>query len=478
MLMLAHPPWLAWIVVGLIVSAVLGWRATRRPLGGARATRQETVDLFRGARIDPLTGLPNRQSFTNALAARLAGDSPSALLLIDLDGFGELNTSHGHRAGDEVLVAASDRLRRISPDLHQLGRLGGDEFALVLDAAGGAAAVELAAVGVLRAMTEPLRTGPHDFACGVSLGIALAPDHGRDPDTLLNAAQSALCQAKDAGGGTWTFFDLARGQAERMRTQLMEELRVAVGGSQITPYYQPIVELRTGHVVGLEVLARWEHPTRGLLVPDTFIPMAEEMQLAGLLSQALMRRVIADAREWSPRLYFAFNVSPGQLRELIAMIRTPPAWPEGVLDPCRLEIEVTESAMIEDIDIAREVIGLLQSRGTRVVLDDFGTGFSNFLHLRELPFDRIKIDKSFVIDIAHDPRAEACVRAMLALGHSLGVDMVAEGIESAETASFVTALGCRFGQGFHYAEPVPSSSVAALLRRLSADAAMRLAAVG
>ena len=441
-------------------------------------SRPHAVDLFRGARVDPLTGLPNRQSFNDALAAYLARKSPAALLLIDLDGFAALNTAYGHRAGDEVLVAASDRLRRLVPDLHQLGRLGGDEFAMLLDAQGGLDAVERSVVAVLRAMREPLRTGPHDFRCGVSVGVALTPDHGTHPDALLQAAQSSLGQVKESGGGTWMIFDSRREQAKRLRIALMEELRAAVGGGQITPHYQPIVDLSSGLVVGLEVLARWEHPARGLLVPDIFIPMAEEMQLAGLISQALMRRVIADARAWPPALYFAFNVSPGQLRELIALVRTPPAWPEGVLDPRRLEIEVTESAMIENIDVAREVIGLLQDRGTRVVLDDFGIGFSNFFHLRELPFDRIKIDKSFVIDIAHDPRAEACVRAMLALGHSLGVDMVAEGIESAETAAFVTELGCRFGQGFHYAEPVPAAAIPALLRRLVPPEPKRLQAIG
>ena len=476
-LLVQAPLWLPWAACAAATIAALACFSYRQSQG-VLAPRQHAVDLFRGARVDPLTGLPNRQSFTDALATRLANGSPAALVLIDLDGFAALNSGYGHRAGDEVLVAAADRLRRLAPDLHRLGRLGGDEFAMFLDASGGAEAIELSAVGLLRAMLEPLRAGPHDFQCGVSLGVALAPDHGRDPDALLQAAQSALGQVKESGGGNWTFFDAGRDRAERARTQLMDELRAALGAGQIVPYYQPIMELSSGQVVGLEVLARWAHPARGLLVPDMFIPLAEEMQLAGLISQALMRRVTADTREWSPKLYFAFNVSPGQLRELIAMVRNPPIWPEGVLDPCRLEIEVTESAMIEDIDVAREVIGLLQDRGTRVVLDDFGVGFSNFLHLRELPFDRIKVDKSFVIDIAHDPRAEACVRAMLALGHSLGVDMVAEGIESAETASFVTALGCRFGQGFHYAEPVPAASVPALLRRLSAPEAKRLLAVG
>ena len=230
------------------------------------------------------------------------------------------------------------------------------------------------------------------------------------------------------------------------------------------PYYQPIVALQDGRLVGLEVLARWQHPTRGLLPPELFIPLAEQMNLTGQITETLMRRVIADARDWPAWLYFAFNVSPGQLRELIGLVRNPPVWPEGMLDPERLEVEVTESALMEDMAVAREVIALLQQRGTRVVLDDFGDGYSNFSHLRALPFDRIKIGRGFVADVAACKRAEACVRAMLALAGSLGIPVVAEGVESAASEARMAELGCRFGQGFHYSEPVAYSGVAALLR--------------
>ena len=246
-----------------------------------------------------------------------------------------------------------------------------------------------------------------------------------------------------------------------------------MAGGAILPVYQPIVDLADGGLVGLEVLARWNHPTRGMLAPDIFIPLAEELGLTGQITQMLMRRVISDARDWPAWLYFAFNVSPGQLRELIGMIRNPPVWPEGTLDPRRMEVEVTESALIEDIVVAREVISLLQARGTRVVLDDFGIGLSNFFHLRELPFDRIKIDRSFIMDIASDPRAEACVRAMLALGASLGIPMVAEGVESARTETRLRELGCRFGQGYIYSEAVSAFEVHGLIRRMAARSAIR-----
>ncbi len=457
-------PLVAGFAAGLLASVFLARRK-----GNRRSPQQRAVEAFRDTRLDPLTRLANRQSFNDALATQLSSGAPLALLIVDLDGFAALNAAHGQRAADETLVAVADRLRRLTPDLHRLARLGGDEFAILLDLSHGTDvhAAELAAMGVLHAMTVPLNAGQQPIRCSLSIGAALAPAHGSNADALLTAARSALVQIKEGGGDGWRIFDPGRAQAERMRDQLKEELRVGVAERQILPHYQPITDLASGEMIGLEVLARWSHPTRGLLMPDMFIPMAEEMQLSGLISQSLMRRVIADSRDWPPSLYFAFNVSPGQLRELIGMVRAPPVWPEGVLDPTRLEIEVTESAMIEDIDVAREVIGLLQARGTRVVLDDFGIGFSNFFHLRELPFDRIKIDRSFVTEIAHDRRAEACVRAMVALGRSLGVDMVAEGIETAEIAAFVAGLGCRFGQGFLYSEPVPASGVPGLLRQIT-----------
>ncbi len=469
------PGWLPVFAAGILAAGTFTW-LLRRP---RRPAQQAELERFRATHRDPLTGLANRQQFTAALAGRLLADQPAALLLFDLDGFAALNGKHGHRAGDAVLTAAAHRLRSLVPGHGQLGRLGDDTFAVLLDAKGGPAALEAACLSLLRGMTDAPRTGIEALDCGVSLGAALAPEHGRDADCLLRAAQSALTHVKQSGGGGWRLFDPARAQAEQARNALKEEFRAALeSGGQLVPYYQPIVDLRTGALTGLEVLARWAHPARGVLSPDQFIPLAEEMQLTGQLTQTLMRRVIADARDWPAWLYFAFNASPGQLRELIGMVRHPPAWPEGALDPRRLEIEVTESAVIEDLTVAREVIALLQSQGTRVVLDDFGIGHSNFFHLRELPFDRIKIDKSFVLDIAHDPRAEACVRAMLAVGRYLKVKMVAEGIENAETAGFVASLGCQLGQGFLYAEPVPAGEVHGLLRRLAAPAPVRSHALG
>ena len=460
-------------VLGVVSLPLAVWLLRVRRGQNEVPRRRPDLEIFRSARRDPLTGLPNRTGFTEALSRRLQAGTRSALVLIDLDRFKDINFQHGHRLGDEVLVAAAGRLRQLMPEADQLARLGGDEFGLLLDAARGRDDVESAVLNILRAMLAPLTTGSGAVVCSASIGVSLMPDHGLDADSVLRAAHAAMHEVKQGGGGAFRFYNPARNAAEKLRAEMKDDLRTAIAAGQIIPFYQPIVDLRSGQMIGLEVLARWEHPVRGLLPPDLFIPMAEELQLAGQISQALMRRVVRDSRDWPNWIYFAINVSPGQLRELITMLRSPPVWSEGEIDPTRLEIEVTENALIEDLDIAREMMALLQARGTRVVLDDFGIGYSNIFHLRELPFDRIKIDKSFVMDSASDPRAEACVRAMLALGASLGIDMVAEGIETTDIARHLETLGCRFGQGYLYSEPVPANGVYAMMRRLrSATGAM------
>jgi diguanylate cyclase (GGDEF)-like protein len=459
--------------LALCVMAVLGLfclpialRCAVRAPKTLHVSQTAELEQFRSARRDHLTSLPNRTSFSEALATRLQSGTRAALVLIDLDGFKSINTVHGHRLGDDLLVAVSGRLRKLLPGADQIARLGGNEFGILLSAAQGRDAVEGAALNILRTLMAPVLAGTRMVECSVSIGMALLPDHALDADNAFRAAYAALDDVKNAGGGGFRFFNPKRDEAALLRGLMKEELRSAIPAGEIIPYYQPIVDLQTGDMIGLEVLARWNHPTRGVLVPDLFIPLAEEMDLAGQITQCLMRRVVRDSRDWPAHLYYALNVSPGQLRELIGMVRNPPVWQEGEMDPRRLEIEVTESALIEDLDLAREMMLLMQARGTRVVLDDFGIGHSNFFHLRELPFDRIKIDKSFIIDSATDPRAEACVRAMLALGVSLGIEMVAEGIETAALAEHLTQLGCHYGQGFVYSPPVPAHNVYGVMRQL------------
>lgn len=458
-------------VLVLAVLAGLCLRVVARVRHGIGRSRAEAgaasrqVQDFIGGRRDALTGLQTRQAFGQSLARRLAAGQPYALLLIDIDGFGRLNACEGAGVGDEVLRLTAERLRALVQDQALVGRVGDDEFALLVETGHGAQTHDGMAVATRSALCRPVAAGGRMLSLTVSIGVALAPDHGQDAERLMQTASLALSQVKASGGGGWRAFDRSEDLEQRLRSQMMEELREAVASGEFVPWYQPIVELATGRVVGLEVLARWQSRRRGLLQPEVFIPLAEEMQLAGAISQALLRRVMRDARAWPSWFYFAFNASPGQLRGLVDLVHNRPDWPEAQFDPARIEVEITESALIEDMEVAREVVAELQARGTRVVLDDLGSGFSNLVHLRELPFDRIKIDRGFVTGMTDDPRAAACVRAMIALGRSLGIDTVAEGIETVDVAASLTAAGCRFGQGFLYSPPVPASAVPGLLRR-------------
>ena len=450
-------------------------RAVRRPRKSGRESKANVELMLKGR--DPLTRLDDYDSLRGVVAGKLATRSAAALIMLRFDNLDKIIADRGHSAGERVLVMAAERLKKLWPT-ERWSRLVGDDFGFVLGGIYEQSQIEAAALTILRCVETPMETFDGEIVCSASLGIA--PMQGQaarseaDVGATMLAAFSALRKASVAGGGQWSMFDPSLHRADVLRDSVKEELGTAIDNGQIIPYYQPIVDLTTGEIVGLEVLARWEHPTRGVLPPDLFIPMAEEMQLAGRISQTLMRRVIADSRYWPTSIYFAFNASPGQLRELINLVRVRPSWPEGSLDPKRLEIEITENALIEDLEVAKTVIELLQAAGTRVVLDDFGIGYSNFFHLRELPFDKIKIDKSFVLDLGLDPRADACVRTMIALGKSLDIEMVAEGVEKKGIAKYVADLGCRYGQGFLYSPPVSAQAVSGLLSRPVAMDHLRL----
>lgn len=236
-------------------------------------------------------------------------------------------------------------------------------------------------------------------------------------------------------------------------------LRAALQAGEFIPYYQPIVSLSSHKVTGFEILARWNHPSLGLLPPDRFIHAMEADKLCAALSLSLLGQVIADARFWPPAWSFAFNASASQLQEMLDFVRDPAALPGGMLDPRRIELEITESILIEDMELARRVVRTMHKGGTKVVLDDFGTGYANFRQLRQLPFDRIKIDRSFVANLCADPRSAACLQAMVGMAHSLNATVIAEGVEDERTARRLRSLGCDFAQGYFYSRPRPAAEV-------------------
>jgi predicted signal transduction protein with EAL and GGDEF domain len=370
---------------------------------------------------------------------------------------------YGDAAGNEVLRALADRLRTMAGQREHVARLDGDEFALLLDRPADVAQIDQAAVQCLRRLMEPYPVSGQLVDIRMSIGVACAPTHGDSAETIVRAARTALQAAKMSGGGTWRVCGQDLSEKLMRRNRFRSELSHALEAGQIIPYYQPIVRLPSGDIAKFEVLARWNHPTLGLLPPDEFIPTAEELNLAGQVSMALLRQVAVDSQSWPDWCRFAINVSAGQVRELIGVISNQPGEWQRRLDLSRLDVEVTENALLRDYNMARELIDVLHEHGVRAGLDNFGSGFSNMSHLRDMAFDSIKIGKTFVQNLLDDPRAEACVMAMLWLGHGLGIDMVADGVENTETAERLAQMGCHFAQGFLYARPMPAVEVSRLL---------------
>jgi len=455
---------LAWMPVSAWLMHKLSEGARTRSADESAQHAQRQLELFRATRRDALTGLPTRPIFAEVLAGVAGGDRPAALLVIDIDRFSEINSTYGDPAGDDMLRAVGERLRTIAGQREHVGRLDGDEFALVLDKPEEMKRLSETASRILRQLMEPYPAGGILLDIGFSIGVARAPEHGSSADTLLRAARLALQSAKAEGGSTWRLCGQDQSDQLRKRVQLREELSQSIENGEIIPYYQPIVRLPDAAIAKFEVLARWQHPTLGLLEPEVFIPMAEQLGLAGYLSMALLRQVAVDLLEWPDWCRFAINASAGQLRELITFVRQQPGDWQRRMDLSRLDVEITETALIRDRNMVRELIDVLHENGARAGLDNFGTGYSNFFHLREMPFDTIKIGKTFISEMLIDSRAESCVLAMIWLGHGLGIDMVADGVENAEIAERLGKMGCHYAQGFYYAHPVPAEEVGRLLK--------------
>lgn len=454
---------LAWMPVSGWLLLRLHRRAKASEIDDRELEAQRQIELFRASRRDALTGLPSRPVFAEVLSGIAGSGRPAALLVIDIDRFSEINATYGDSTGDGTLRAVGDRLRTIAGQREHVGRLDGDEFALVVDKPDELKHLVETTSQILRQMMEPYPAGGILLDLSFSIGIARAPEHGTTAETLLRAGRLALQSAKADGGGVWRLCGQEESDQLRRRIQLREELSQAIASGQIIPWYQPIVRLPDNTIAKFEVLARWQHPKLGVLEPEDFIPMAEELGLAGYLSMALLRQVALDLMEWPDWCRFAINASAGQLRELISFVRTQPGDWQRRMDLSRLDVEITETALIRDRSMVRELIDVLHEHGARAGLDNFGSGYSNFFHLRELPFDTIKIGKSFISEMLIDPRSESCVLAMIWLGHGLGIDMVADGVENAEIAERLAKMGCHFAQGFYYAHPVPAEDVTGLL---------------
>ncbi len=442
-------------------------------LRGNRRLRGALAEAAAVARTDALTGLPNRNRFyedlETALAAGRRANLEHALLLIDLDRFKAANDAHGHPAGDELLRLAAGRLRHVLRDEGKIARVGGDEFALVVrcNAAGpDRPQVEAEDVGdrIVRALGASFALpGGAVVQIGASVGIGMSRAGDTCVDDLMHRADIALDRAKTDGRGRVRLFEDGMDAHVRARTLLERDLRHAVAAGAIVPYFQPLVDIRTGRVIGVEMLARWPSQTRGMVSPVEFIPIAEDLGLIGAMTEHLLRRACRAAAAWPDHVGMACNVSPIQLRDpnLPAMIQTILA--ETGFPASRLEIEVTESALVGDLALARALLDQIKVLGVRLALDDFGTGYSSLRHLQTLPFDKIKVDKSFVAAMGQDPESVKIVSAVLGLGRSLGLTTVAEGVETEATARFLRDLGCDIGQGWLFGRPASAEAIGGVL---------------
>jgi diguanylate cyclase (GGDEF)-like protein len=437
------------------------------------ARRLAESRVHRLAFQDTLTGLPNRAAFIERLThaqqqARVRG-SRFALLFLDLDGFKEINDSLGHNAGDDLLQQVAQRIRDCLRQADLLARFGGDEFLILIDPIRRRRDVETVTRKILKAVATPLKLNGLVATISASVGIALFPDDGDDPERLLKNADAAMYQAKQNGRNALTFYASQINASLLEKLALINDLRAAVTHGEIGVHYQPIVDGHDGRIVGLEALARWTHADRGPVAPSRFVPLAEETGLIGAIGTQVLALACAQFRAWDRQRgearkdatapYLSVNVSPVQLREA-GFVRELRAMLAGTdLAPMRLQLELTEGTVMADPAHAARVLGELHAMGVRIALDDFGTGHSSLAYLREFPIDCIKVDRAFVVDLGRTGRHEPIVPAILAIAQSLGAGVVAEGVETGEQRRALLALGCRRMQGYLFSRPLPPEAL-------------------
>lgn len=451
--------------VALIVFAWSRHRALAREVVELAAVGERAEML---ASRDSLTGFLNRRSFAEeggTLLQLAAGRRRAvAVMIVDLDHFKAVNDTHGHAAGDALLRQVAAEIGGAAPPAAVCARLGGDEFACALlfdpELPG---AVTDAAERVVARLARPFQGNGAPLHVSGSVGLARSDFDGDDFDALLCAADIAMYAAKNRGRNQLAWFEPSMERDLQARSELERGLRAAIPSREIVPYFEPQVDLATGRLVGFEMLARWEHPARGLIAPDQFIPVAEETGLIGDLSLSLMAQAFAAARDWDPGLTLSVNISPQQLKDAWLAQKIIKVLTETGFPAARLEVEVTESSLFQNPALAQSIVGSLKNQGVRLALDDFGTGYSSLGHLRALPFDRIKVDKSFVLSAAETPENVAIVTAIARLGESLNIPVTAEGIEDAETEARMREIGCARGQGYFYGRPVGVANVRRVL---------------
>jgi diguanylate cyclase (GGDEF)-like protein len=420
------------------------------------------------ASTDPLTGFLNRRTLAEAVREMLDGADQRkkavAMLIVDLDGFKTINDVHGHLTGDNLLRTTAEVIEKALPPGSIGARLGGDEFAaaFTFDLA-SPGTVDATAAYIVDRLGKPFDLAGVHVHISASLGIARS-DHDCDAvDALLRRADIAMYAAKKMGRGRYVWFDGSMERELRKRTMTEAGLRRGIPLGEFVPYFEQQVDLVSGSLHGFEMLARWQHPEQGIVPPDDFIPVAEECGLIGDLSMSVMAQAFEEARAWDPSLTLSVNISPSQLKDPWLAQKVVKLLVETGFPPERLEVEITESSLFENLGLAQSIVGSLKNQGIRIALDDFGTGYSSLAHLRALPFDRIKIDRSFVSSINDNPESAAIVNAITRLAESLNLAVTAEGIEHELIEARIRSIGSYKGQGWLFGRPMPAAAVQTLL---------------
>jgi diguanylate cyclase (GGDEF)-like protein len=440
--------------------------------GGRQAIAKEHQALH-----DALTGLPNRSLFSHRIEQALHGARPSdrtaAVMLIDLDHFKEINDTLGHHAGDRLLQEVAERLHASLDEQDTVARLGGDEFGVLLPNLAGQDEASEVAQRLLVQLREPFSIDGLTLEVDASIGIACAPEHGSDVEQLNQRADIAMYAAKEGGRGH-VLFEPQLDRYSPRRLSLAGSLRSAISNGEIVLFFQPKAELSTGKIVGVEALARWQHPRLGLIGPSEFVPIAEQTGLIGPLTSHVLEQALRQVRDWSDmgeELSVAVNLSARSFLDAQFAVEIPKLLEATGVDARLLELEITESMLMLDPARAKATLERLSAIGLSLSVDDFGTGYSSLANLKRLPVNGIKIDKSFVIDMPHDQSDAAIVRSTIDLAHNLGLRVVAEGVESHEAWRRLEDLGCDLAQGFHVSRPVPAEAMTRLLleRRAAAE---------
>jgi diguanylate cyclase (GGDEF)-like protein len=459
-----------------IALILLGWRHHTNLSQAITVHRHAEEEARQLAETDVLTGMLNRRSFAVVAGAQIAENAKSgrhaALIMADLDRFKQINDLHGHAVGDAVLRDCAQRIALILPDRALAARLGGDEFAFLvpLDAA-YPDRIDQLANALIEVIAAPMVVADAKISVTVSLGISRSDIQSQgDPgeplvEAMLHSADIAMYHAKRQGRHCYFWFEPAMESELRFRRQLEAEIQSGIEHGEFVPYYEQQIDLKSGKLTGFEMLARWKSPKYGIVNPQTFIPIAEDLGVIDVLSEQLIAQALQDAKAWDPKLSLSVNISPIQLRDPWFSQKLLKLLVESNFPAQRLEIEITESCVHENIGAVRVLLASLKNQGIRISLDDFGTGYSSIGQLRELPFDCIKIDRSFVMGLAEDQDSATLMRTITALGEGLGLPMTAEGIETEAVLEQLQAYGDFKGQGYLYGKP---ETAAATLERLGA----------